>query len=179
MDREETRDVSEKIALGLLKGTGKLTGEALFDSRLFNQSSGMDAGFGEEDEYNTYSRPLFDRGEAGSIYRPKANEEDIYGDADAQIAKLSDTSRFRPDKGFQGAEGGAKHAPRDAPVQFEKAESHDPYARPSQQKSSRRDDSRDRDRGGNERDRERERDRYRDEEDDRRHRNKRSRYDDE
>lgn len=129
-NREEDRDISEKIALGLMKGTGgKLTGESLFDARLFNQSTGMDAGFGPEDEYNTYSRPMFDRGEAASIYRPKPSETDLYGDADAQLAKLSDTSRFRPDKGFQGAEGGMKQAPREAPVQFEKAESRDPYAR--------------------------------------------------
>ena len=67
-----------------MKGTGgKLTGESLYDSRLFNQSAGMDAGFGNEDEYNTYSKPLFDRdGNKGgtSIYRPKKNDDDIYGD---------------------------------------------------------------------------------------------------
>ena len=40
VDRDDGRDVSEKIALGMLKGTGKLTGESLYDSRLFNQSSG-------------------------------------------------------------------------------------------------------------------------------------------
>jgi len=134
-NREETRDISEKIALGMLKGTGgKLSGESVFDSRLFNQSSGMDTGFGPEDEYNTYSRPLFDRGEAGSIYRPKASDTDLYGDAESQMAKLSDTSRFRADKGFQGAEGGGKVAPRDAPVQFEKVENSDPYARHSSQR---------------------------------------------
>ena len=118
-DRDEDRDVSEKIALGMLKGTGKLTGESLYDSRLFNQTSGMDAGFGAEDEYNTYSRPLFDRGEGGSIYRPKKSDGEIYGDADEQMAKLTDTSRFRPDKGFKGADGGNSAGPRDAPVQFE------------------------------------------------------------
>lgn len=37
-----------------------------------------------------------------------------------QMAKLSDTSRFKPDKGFKGAEGGAHTGGRDAPVQFEK-----------------------------------------------------------
>ena len=40
VDRDEGRDVSEKIALGMLKGTAKLTGESMYDSRLFNQSSG-------------------------------------------------------------------------------------------------------------------------------------------
>lgn len=124
----------------MLKGTGKLTGESLYDSRLFNQSSGMDAGFGPEDEYNTYSRPLFDRGEGGSIYRPKKSDSEIYGDADEQMKKLTDTSRFRPDKGFKGAEGGSSAGPRDAPVQFERMrDESDPYDR---NKSRRNDDDR-------------------------------------
>lgn len=123
MDRDEGRDISEKIALGMLKGTGgKLTGESLYDSRLFNQSSGMDAGFGGEDEYNTYTKPLFDKAEGGSIYRPKQSAEDMYGDADTQLKNLSDTSRFKADKGFRGAETSATGGKRDAPVQFERAE---------------------------------------------------------
>lgn len=129
LERDEGRDVSERIALGMLKGTGKLTGEAAFDSRLFNQSSGMDAGFGGEDEYNTYSRPLFDRGEAASIYRPKKADAEQYGDVEEQLSKLRDTSRFKPDKGFKGAEGGGYGGPRDAPVEFERARETDPYAR--------------------------------------------------
>ena len=41
VDRDEGRDVSERIALGMLKGSGAgaATGEALYDSRLFNQVS--------------------------------------------------------------------------------------------------------------------------------------------
>ena len=66
VDRDQNRDISEKIALGMLKGTGKLQGDSIYDSRLFNQTSGMDSGFGGDDEYNTYSKPLFDRGEAVS-----------------------------------------------------------------------------------------------------------------
>ena len=40
------------------------------------------------------------------------------------MAKLSDvTSRFKPDKGFQGADStGVRGVPRDAPVQFERPE---------------------------------------------------------
>jgi len=121
VDRDEGRDVSEKIALGMLKGTGQLTAESMFDSRLFNQSAGMDAGFGPEDEYTTYSKPLFDRGEGGGgIYRPKKDIEGVYGDADTQIAKLKDTSKFKPDKGFKGAEPVTGGGGRDAPVQFER-----------------------------------------------------------
>jgi len=120
IDRDAERDVSEKIALGQLKSAGKFAGEEMFDSRLFNQSAGLDSGFGGEDEYTTYSKPLFDRGAASSIYRPKRDDADVYGDADSQLAKLADTSRFKADKGFKGAEGVSGQAPREAPVQFTK-----------------------------------------------------------
>lgn len=120
IDRDAERDVSEKIALGQLKSAGKFSGEEMFDSRLFNQSAGLDSGFGGEDEYTTYSKPLFDRGAASSIYRPKRDDADVYGDADSQLAKLADTSRFKADKGFKGAEGVSGQAPREAPVQFTK-----------------------------------------------------------
>lgn len=129
LGRDQNRDVSEKIALGMLKGTGKMEGEGAFDNRLFNQSAGMQQGFGTEDDYNVYARPLFDRGEASSIYRPKADGE-IYGEAeaDAAYAKLADTSRFKADKGFQGADGGRGGGKgREAPVQFEKVAEADPY----------------------------------------------------
>lgn len=125
-DRDAGRDISEKIALGVLKGGGsaQLTGEGMFDSRLFNQSSGMDAGFGGDDEYNTYSKPLFARAEvANSIYRPKGggnSDSDVYGDADAQLAKLqASTTKFKADKGFRGTEDYAQAGPRTEPVQFE------------------------------------------------------------
>jgi hypothetical protein len=36
------------------------------------------------------------------------------------MAKLKDTSRFKPDKGFKGAEGGVRGEGRSEPVQFEK-----------------------------------------------------------
>lgn len=121
-DREADRDVSEKIALGVLKGGSQLTGEGMFDSRLFNQSSGMDSGFGAEDEYNTYTKSLFVQSEVGnSIYRPKASDTDTYGDADAQLEKLSNTSKFKADKGFKGTEAYASTGPRSDPVQFEAA----------------------------------------------------------
>lgn len=120
-DRDEGRDISEKIALGMHRATGKLSGDSMFDSRLFNQSAGLDSGFGGVDEYNVYSKALFSQSETSAIYRPKRDDVDAYGDADTQLAKLRDTSKFRPDKGFQGAEGGGSRGGRDAPVQFELA----------------------------------------------------------
>jgi SNW domain-containing protein 1 len=117
-ERERERDVSEKIALGLATGAPKLTGDQQFDSRLFNQSEGMSSGFGAEDDYNVYSKPLFDRGEAASVYRPK-RDDSMAVDGDDQFKKLSDTSKFKPDKGFRGADT-SDSVSRDGPVQFQK-----------------------------------------------------------
>lgn len=120
---EAERDVSEKMALGVHTGTGGgLTGEV--DARLYSQSAGMDSGFGADDDYNTYSKPLFEgRQAATSVYRPTRGETEY--NADEQYDKLVDgaTSKFQPDKGFAGAEGGGpaqRAGPRSAPVQFEK-----------------------------------------------------------
>ena len=129
MARDEDRDVSERIALGQLHGTGaaKSAGtEGLFDSRLFNQSQGMSSGFGAEEEYSVYSKPLQDRGAAGSIYRPKVGAGDMHGDAEKQLEELRNTSRFKPDKDFQGTDRSAAGR-RDGPVQFEKEPVKDPF----------------------------------------------------
>lgn len=120
---EADRDISEKMALGVHTGTGGgLGGEV--DARLYNQTAGMDSGFGADDEYNAYSKPLF-AGQQGaaSIYRPTRGETEYT--ADEQYDKLVDgaTSKFQPDRGFAGAEGGGpaqRSGPRTAPVQFEK-----------------------------------------------------------
>ena len=119
-EKERERDVSEKIALGLTTGAQKLTGEQQFDSRLFNQSAGMSSGFGKDDDYNVYSKPLFDRAEAASVYRPKRDDAAAYGDGDAQYNDLKNTSKFRPDKGFRGADSSETNSGRDGPVQFQR-----------------------------------------------------------
>jgi SNW domain-containing protein 1 len=127
---ENDRDVSEKVALGTHTGSGAAGGAGGIDSRLYSQSAGLSSGFGADDEYNAYSRPMFDREgvTSSSIYRPTRdlNTED----ADAQYEKLKKgaTGKFVPDKGFGGAEGdknggmggAAGGAARTAPVQFEK-----------------------------------------------------------
>jgi SNW domain-containing protein 1 len=116
--RDEDRDISEKIALGQLQGAGKLAGEAMFDSRLFNQSQGISSGFGHEDEYNVYSKPLVDRGKA-SVYRPKG-DEGAFADADKDYEDLKggQAKRFKADKQFRGTEEVARQNTRDGPVQF-------------------------------------------------------------
>ncbi|KAL7512879.1 hypothetical protein ACHAXN_012677 [Cyclotella atomus] len=119
---ENDRDVSEKIALGTHVGTSGGDG---VDSRLYSQNAGLDSGFGAEDEYNTYSRPMFDREgvTSSSIYRPTRGEGGMDAEEQYESLKGGTTGKFVPDKGFGGAEGGAVKggASRNAPVQFEKA----------------------------------------------------------
>ena len=68
--REQNRDISEKVALGLAKPTQNK--ETMYDSRLFNQSSGFDSGFNEDQHYD---KPLFAAHDAiNSIYRPSAGK---------------------------------------------------------------------------------------------------------
>lgn len=112
LTRDRERDIGEKMALGMANvNTG---GEVMYDQRLFNQEHGMAAGFGEEDSYNLYDKPLFaDRGT--SLYRARGSE------AQDDVAALR-TEKFRPDKGFQGAEGDGAAGPRSGPVEFERKE---------------------------------------------------------
>lgn len=103
MAREQNRDISEKIALGLAKPTQSK--ETMYDSRLFNKSSGFDSGFNED---NHYDKPLFAAQDAiSSIYRPRANmEEDDPEAGDKEMAKIQKTSRFGEALGkgtFKGA----------------------------------------------------------------------------
>jgi len=47
--RQQNRDISEKVALGLAKPT--LSKESMLDSRLFNQES-LTGSFADKDSYN-------------------------------------------------------------------------------------------------------------------------------
>jgi len=104
MAREQGRDISEKIALGLAKPTQSK--ETMYDSRLFNQTSGFDSGINED---NPYDKPLFAAQDAiSSIYRPRANvDDDDDGEAgDREMAKIQKSSRFGEALGkgtFKGA----------------------------------------------------------------------------
>lgn len=104
MAREQNRDVSEKVALGLAKPTQ--SSETMWDSRLFNQTSGLNAGFNED---NPYDKPLFAAQDAiNSIYRPRAQVDvDDEETADTEMSKLQKTNRFevlgKAKEGFRGA----------------------------------------------------------------------------
>ena len=110
MAREQNRDISEKVALGLAKPTQST--ETMWDSRLFNQTSGFDTGFNED---QAYDKPLFAAQDAiSSIYRPRTNIDDD-GDDDgggggggaAELEKIQKNNRFetlgKAKEGFKGA----------------------------------------------------------------------------
>ena len=125
MAREQNRDISEKVALGLAKPTQNK--ETMYDSRLFNQQSGFDSGFNEDQHYD---KPLFAAQEAANrIYRPTVNQDDAdeEGGADAAMDKISKQNRFealgKAKQGFKGAESAEREA---GPVMFEK-DKDDPF----------------------------------------------------
>ena len=82
LEKERERDISEQIALGLPAKSSN-SGEALFDARLFNQSKGMDTGFGagDDESYGVYDKPWRkEGGMAENIYRPSKNiDSEMYG----------------------------------------------------------------------------------------------------
>jgi SNW domain-containing protein 1 len=143
MAREQGRDISEKIALGLAKPTQSK--ETMYDSRLFNQTSGFDSGINED---NPYDKPLFAAQDAiTSIYRPRANvdDDDDAEAGDREMAKIQKSSRFGEALGkgtFKGAADAEVSLPlctfssdilltyliqaREGPVQFEK-DAGDPF----------------------------------------------------
>ena len=125
MAREQSRDISEKVALGLAKPTS--AAETMYDSRLFNQTSGFDSGFNEDQPYD---KPLFAAQDAiSSIYRPSAGAADEEeGGADDAMEKISKNNRFEAlGKAKQGFKGADLVGEREAgPVQFEK-DKDDPF----------------------------------------------------
>lgn len=117
MAREMDRDISEKIALGLAKPTQ--SSEGMYDSRLFNQSSGFDTGFNED---NHYDKPLFAAQNAiSSIYRPRAGaEDDDEADGEQEMSRIQKTARFGEALGRGTFKGTEEAEAREGPVQFEK-----------------------------------------------------------
>ena len=121
--RQQNRDISEKVALGLAKPT--MSKETMLDSRLFNQES-LSGSFADEESYNLYDKPLFHGSSAAAaIYKARSNanegNDDSFGGGTAEgISKALDNDRFglgKPRVGFSGAE---EQEIREGPVQFEK-----------------------------------------------------------
>jgi len=116
---DDDRDVSEKVALGVHTGQG---GGGQVDTRLYNQSAGLSSGFGPEDDYNAFDKPLWDRAAAASIYKPTVDPTAIDPEDQLNDLKTGVARKFAPSKGFAGAEGPVTSSKktREAPVQFER-----------------------------------------------------------
>ncbi|KAF8163446.1 pre-mRNA-processing protein 45 [Crassisporium funariophilum] len=121
--RQQNRDISEKVALGLAKPT--LSKESMLDSRLFNQES-LSGNFADDDAFNLYDRPLFHGSTAAAaIYKargniPEGNEDSFGGGTEEGIGKALDNDRFNLGQARVGFEGAADQEIREGPVQFEK-----------------------------------------------------------
>ncbi|RMZ89824.1 hypothetical protein DV736_g2954, partial [Chaetothyriales sp. CBS 134916] len=127
MAREQNRDISEKVALGLAKPTRNA--ETMYDSRLFNQTSGFNSGFNEDQHYD---KPLFAAQEAANrIYRPTVNQDDDDDNdgGEAEMRRIERGNRFetlgKAKQGFKGA-GDAATEREAGPVMFEK-DKDDPF----------------------------------------------------
>lgn len=112
----QERDITEKIALGL--SVPKST-EVQYDSRLFNQTQGMDSGFGAEDDYNIFDKPLFGGEREAALYRAPSKDSEMYGDS-TSVEKILATNRFKPDRDFSGVDRTQSTGPRSGPVEFER-----------------------------------------------------------
>ncbi|PHH51685.1 Pre-mRNA-processing protein 45 [Ceratocystis fimbriata CBS 114723] len=123
MLREQNRDISEKVALGLAKPTQSK--EGMYDSRLFNQTGGFSTGINED---NPYDKPLFAAQDAiSTIYRPRANVDDDDAEAgDREMDRIHKSSRFGEALGRGKFKGAEEQEARTGPVQFEK-ETQDPF----------------------------------------------------
>jgi SNW domain-containing protein 1 len=98
------RDTADPSSLS--KSKAAPSSEAIYDRRLFNQEGGLESGFGNDDDYNVYTKPLFSTEHSGTLYRP-VGDADTYGITETEIEKVKDTTRFQPDQGFEGAEKGS------------------------------------------------------------------------
>jgi len=102
--RDYQRDISEKLALG---EAVPRTVESMFDSRLFNQTQGMDSGFGGDDSYNVYDKRLFgDEREKALSRATTKDRQDDEGHYDERSNKKRDLQWDREDD--TGGEGRGK-----------------------------------------------------------------------
>ena len=87
----------------------------MYDQRLFNQTAGLGTGFGDEEDYNLYDKPLFADRTAASIYKNVrretgqgnlADQLSDDGDDKGEKSEVKDVLRQQPARGFAGQSGG-------------------------------------------------------------------------
>ncbi|KAK2195585.1 bifunctional SKI-interacting protein SKIP [Babesia duncani] len=108
--RNERRDVSERVALGQANPT---VGADLYDARLVNTSAGIDSGFnaGEDENYNIYDKPLFSNQTIHGIYK---HSKERLGQSVGETFRVA---------AFANAD---RDVVRTTPVEFVK-DTHDPF----------------------------------------------------
>ncbi len=117
---EDDRDISEKVALGQMPTQST---DAQIDSRLFEFNTGLDSGFGTEDSYNIYDKPLFKGSSANQLYHHRKGAIENYSGGDEDLEALTNKSSE-----FQGSKfvtetkslGGGQGLRTSGPVQFER-----------------------------------------------------------
>lgn len=111
---QSNRDISEKIALG--HTVSNKQSQPLFDSRLFNHAESTTGGFGADDSYNIYDKPLFTGSSNVLSYKPQQVDLD---DEDGNVNITSGSAtRYGSTKSFSGTD--STHISRSEPIQFEK-----------------------------------------------------------
>ncbi|KAL9646950.1 hypothetical protein ABK040_013808 [Willaertia magna] len=78
---DNEREISEKITLGQPQKTN-YEGDVEYDSRLLGRESGLDDGFGADDGYNLYDKPLFGESSLTQVYKPSKERIKMFQDLD-------------------------------------------------------------------------------------------------
>jgi len=94
----------------------------MFDTRLYNQVTGTEQGFKNDDDYDLYDKPLFADRTSSSIYKnlktsssiDDGNEEININESKKLIEKISQRGKM-----FEGAD--LTHSEGGKPVEFEKS----------------------------------------------------------
>lgn len=111
-DRARERDISEQIALGMPKPS--TYGDDVHDQRLYNQTQGLDQGFGDDEDYTVYDKDWKSKQSFSVNYRP----------SESLLKDLSESNdEDRPEKTHKIAE----ETDLLAPIQFEKDDVEDPF----------------------------------------------------
>jgi SNW domain-containing protein 1 len=116
--KDEDRDISERIALGQAQPSKK---DNMVDSRLYNQTTGLESGYGDEEDYTLYDKPLFTDRSTSQLY--KGVKSNSYMDEDSGEQSKNDSKRLMEKihsnkKNFEGADLSKSYGGK--PIEFEK-----------------------------------------------------------
>jgi SNW domain-containing protein 1 len=116
--KDEDRDISERIALGQAQPTKK---DTMIDSRLYNQTTGLESGFGDDEDYSLYDKPLFTDRTNAQIYRNVKSSsaiDDDGGEFSKNESKKIMEKIHTNKKNFEGADLSKSYNGK--PIEFEK-----------------------------------------------------------